>query len=270
MKRFLSFFAIFCASLTLASSLPPSVDEEFYTDAPAPSGGGGSDDLTGISLRYVGDDVTGSDGASVSSWPDSGGGSFNAIQDNGSWLPVVKVNVVNGHRAVQFDGVDDILKTNISPTSVSTATATAIFIVLKQTGTQARNISVSWYDAGLADFMEVLSTYDDTIYFDHESVANGRVSGSQPVGWDDAWHVLELHRNGATMSILVDGSSVAATSGASGNFVQTGLGLFNIGGDIGNLFFKGQIAEIRVYNGNKDSTSSATIRGALKTTYGTP
>ncbi len=232
-------------------------------------GGGGSDDLTGISLRYVADDVTGSDGTSISAWPDSGGNHFNATQANGGRQPVIKVNFVNGHRAVQFDGVSQVVTTNLSPTVIGTATATAIFIVLKQDSTQARNAVLSWEGT---DVVTVYPTYDDVLYFYYKNNSTASVNGNQPTGWDNAWHVLECHRNGANMSILVDGTSVASRSTASGSFTQTGSANFNIGAlsATGNVLFKGQIAEVRVYNQDKDSTSSGTIRTFLKTQYGTP
>ena len=242
----------------------------YVTNTPVGGGGGGgSDDLTGISLRYVADDVTGSDGSSVSTWPDSSGNSHNATQANGANQPVIKVNVVNGHRAVQFDGVNDVMQvTSLSPTVIGSATATAIFIVIKQNSAKAQNTALSFESS---DFVRVYATYMDVLYFDWDNQSGGRVNNSQPAGWDDAWHVLEVHRNGANQSILVDGTSIVSSSSASGSLTQSGTGTFNIGGSTTiNIYLQGQIAEARVYNVNKDSTSSATIRGALKTTYGTP
>jgi hypothetical protein len=238
----------------------------FQTNA-ATGGGGGSDDLIGISLRYKGDDLTGADGTGINTWPDSSGGSHNVTQANGGKQPLVKVGVVNGHNAAQFDGVQSVLSATLSPTLIGTATATAIFVVLKQDSTQARNMALCWEGA---DFVRSYATYDDVLYFDYQNQTTARVNGAQPAGWDNAWHVLELHRNGANMSILVDGSSIASISTASGSLSQTGTGTFNIGNSAANIQFKGQIAEIRIYNQDKDSTTSTTIRGALKTTYGTP
>jgi hypothetical protein len=231
-------------------------------------GGGGGDDLTGISLRYIADNVTGSDGDPVSSWPDTGGNSKNATQPTSANQPVIKVGVVNGHRAVLFDGSNDVVtNANTSPTLIGSAQATAIFVVIKQTGSQANNSTIGFENT---DFVRVYATFGDTLYFDWANASGGRINGGQPVGWDDAWHVLEVHRNGANQSVLVDGVSVVTSAASTGSLGQSGTGTFYIGNTGAAIPFKGQIAEVRVYNQDKGSTSSTTIRAALKTTYGTP
>jgi hypothetical protein len=120
--------------------------------------------------------------------------------------------------------------------------------------------------------INVFASYSDSLLYDNGGTSgNQRLSVSQPVGWDDAWHVLECHRNGTSMSILVDGVSAGTGSGNSVNFDQSGTLTIYVGSYLGvAVWFKGQIAEIRDYNVDKDSTASANIRGALKTTYGTP
>ena len=73
------------------------------------------------------------------------------------------------------------------------------------------------------------------------------------------------------MSILVDGVSIATGSGNFVNFDQSTPTTLDIGAFNGSIInFKGQIAEIRIYNVDKDSTSSGNIRAFLKSRYGTP
>ncbi|HEV7238716.1 MAG TPA: hypothetical protein VGQ36_05710 [Thermoanaerobaculia bacterium] len=50
------------------------------------------------------------DGAPVGRWPDSSGNDFDAVQSSASRRPVYRCNSINGHPAVDFDGIDDVLK----------------------------------------------------------------------------------------------------------------------------------------------------------------
>jgi hypothetical protein len=262
---YLIFFICF---VCLGNSVPAARQAAFFAPKPVASGGGGGDDLTGIALRYKADDVTGSDGDAVSAWADSGGGGHDLAQAVGGKQPIVKVSAVNGHRAVQFDGVQDALPVTISPTLMGTATATAIFVVLKQDSTQAANVVLSWEGS---DFVRLYCPFsDNNFYFQYPDGSGGSISGSKPAGFSDAWHVLECHRNGANGSILVDGVSVVSSSSVTGSLSQSGSGIFSIGESGNNVRIKGQVAEVRIYNQDKDSTSSTNIRAALKATYGTP
>ena len=238
----------------------------FGTNA-ATGGGGGGDDLTGLSLRYKADDITGSDGDQILTWPDSGGGGHDLTQPSGSLAPILKVGFVNGHRAAQFDGTQQYVSGSVAPTLIGTAQATAIFIVMKQNGATANNGALHFSNS---DVIDIFATFSDVLYFDwHDNVehpSGGRVHASQPTGWDDAWHVVEVHRNGANQSILVDGTTLISATDAAGSLDQTGTGSLFLG-QVGGIYLGGYIAEVRIYNSNKDGTN---IRAALKSTYGTP
>lgn len=258
------------ALLILLCALPALAQEvNLLAIEPRVAAGGGGDDLTSIGLRYVADDISGADGDPLDTWPDSGGGGRN-LEQVFTARPTLQTSEVNGHKAVQFDGSNDemFFPGGALPASeFSTATAITIFAVIKQDSSQAQNTVVKWSDG--SSVMEIYATYNDVLYFDHENNTTARINGSQPVGWDDAWHVLECVRSGADMSILVDGSSIASRADASGSF-PSGNGSFHIGSENGGTYFKGFIAEIRIYKTAKDSTARTNIRGALKSTYGTP
>lgn len=234
------------------------------TEPRASSGGG--DDLTGISIRYVADDIAGSDNDSVALWPDSGGSGYDMTQ-GGSEEPSLQTSEVNGHSAVLFNGADEMFSANVPGDDISGTTAQTVFVVLKQDSTQAQQRLLSWTD--VTSLFYIHATFDDVIYYDNQNVVGGRISASQPGGWDDAWHLLEMVRDGANMNLLVDGSSLTSRSDASGNF-STSTGNLVLGSASDILYFKGFIAEVRIYNVAKDSTARTAIRAALKTTYGTP
>jgi len=271
MKRFsLCVLCVLLFSLAVGSQSILTADGLAAFVPPAATGGGGSDDLTGIGIRYVADDVSGTDGTAVSAWADSGGGGYNLAQATSGNKPVIRVSAVNSHRAVEFDGVNDFLSVSlVPPSALGTTTASAAFIVMKQAGTQNQNTALSTDNTTP---INVFASYSDSLIYDNAGTSGSqRLSVSQPVGWDDAWHIIECHRSGTSMSILVDGVSIGTGSGNGVNFSQSGTFNLYIGSYLGvAVWFKGQIAEVRVYNGDKDSTSSSNIRGALKTTYGTP
>lgn len=233
--------------------------------------GGGSDYLTGIGMRYIADDVAGSDGDPVTTWTDASGNGYDLTQATSGQRPTVQTSEVNGHNAVRFDGSDDEMYPSafgvIPLAGFSTATAQTIFVVIKQDSSQALNCAMKWINGG--SFIEIYPTYSDTLYYDHENFTTGRISGAQPGGWDDAWHVLECVRGGADMAMLVDGASVASRADASGNY-PSGDSTYFLGSAGGGLPFKGDIAEVRVYPSDIGSTNRSTVRNYLKSIYGTP
>ena len=52
-------------------------------------------------------------------------------------------------------------------------------------------------------------SFGDTIYFDYGNISSGgRISVAQPGGWDDVWHLLELHRDGGDGDIYDNTSNI--------------------------------------------------------------
>jgi hypothetical protein len=73
-------------------------------------GGGAALPSTNLLMRYRADDLPGANGSAVSSWPDSSGNGLPAaVQATATNQPTLLTNSLNGHKVVQFGGIDDFL-----------------------------------------------------------------------------------------------------------------------------------------------------------------
>ena len=91
---------------------------------------------TGLILRYRADSIPGVDLAAVSSWPSALVGGPAAVQATAANQPKLRTNAINGHQAVEFDGVNDMLA--LQSTALSTVrnrNNLIVFVVYKLPGT---------------------------------------------------------------------------------------------------------------------------------------
>lgn len=223
-----------------------------------------------MTLWLVADDLTGlADNSQLGLWTNRMAGRMGFTNAATS---VIKSNaVVNGHAAVFFDGTGYLRSEG--PTNwvqyVGAESAT-VFFVMRQRSADSQNGLMQWISSG--ESLSIFATYDDVFYWEvPNNGAGGSISGPQPVGWDNVFHVVEFVRGNDTGEILVDGASVGSGT-PTANFtvgddgVHWNLGALNGGGTP----FTGDIAEVRVYNDAKSASERTTIRNALKATYNTP
>src|SRR5687767_8135189 len=60
---------------------------------------------------YRADDIADVDGTAVSAWADQSGNNNNLVQGTAANQPLIKHNILNGHKVVRFDGSNDFMKT---------------------------------------------------------------------------------------------------------------------------------------------------------------
>lgn len=133
----------------------------------------------------------------------------------GAAQPTFQTNEVNGLPIFRFDGSDDALlsdDTILGSTLFGANTAT-IYLVYKPYGDDADgNLRPFDWASGAGNEVGLWGAFaDNALYFDFGNAgAGGRVSGAQPSGWDDAYHVVEVWRSGANAEITVDGALIVA------------------------------------------------------------
>lgn len=72
------------------------------------------DDLATLEAWYRADDLAGSEGEAISTWPDKSPNGWNLTGAAGE-RPVLRLNAVNGKKAVDFDGADDLMSSSLVP-----------------------------------------------------------------------------------------------------------------------------------------------------------
>lgn len=178
-------------------------------------------DLASLTLWLDASDVTtlftdagstqvSSDGDRVYQWNDKSTSGFDVSQATEADRPTYQAAELNGLsvlRAVAGTPSDRLERASVAQTDlVGTNTATLVFVV-NQVGTSGQNgLGVLAPSSGTE--LSVWATHNDTIYFDYGGYTGGaRVSVAQPAGWDNAWHILVLRRDGTSARIYVDGGS---------------------------------------------------------------
>ena len=185
-------------------------------------------------------------------------------QSTSSNRPTWQTNVQNGLSVLEYDG-SDYLESNatISTADYHTSSSISIYAVMKQDGTAANHTLFHMGPSGSGRVL-LHPTFGDIIYADLGDSGGQRSLVSQPAGWDDNWHIVEVQRDGASnTTISVDGVLLTTDSSITGT-IATNTSNLAIGALVGGSFgFTGQIGQILIYNRLLDSTENTGIRNAL-------
>lgn len=232
-------------------------------------------------LRFKADDISGANGSSVSSWPESSGNNHPAAtQATSTNQPTLVTNILNGHKAVYFDGINDFLQLTGSALDVarnrdaltvfiaymypSAYNGTRTFFTLSSgTSSTSNRVGVSLKDSLGAlgasgrrlDTNSLAYTSGSTTPVVGESaVATARfVYSSSDLYVYKSGTLSTSNTNFQTNGSTSDTSSLAGVIGA------------NLTGAAEN--FPGRIAEILVY-GQDDDTMRTAVHTYFQTTYG--
>ena len=123
------------------------------------------DDVDGLVLWLVADDLSGGDGTQISSWNDRSPGNHDATQwTSSSYRPLLYNNKINGHKTVKFDGSNDYL--NVGTIRDAQGDYTVFFVSKREsaTGDYWQRMLSSW-DGYCANDYTCASW---TIYHSHE------------------------------------------------------------------------------------------------------
>ncbi len=224
--------------------------------------------ISGAKAWWKASSIAQADSSAVATWTDSISSIAPTQATAGSRPTYRTTQGPNSTPAVSFDG-GDFLSVNGALSTLFSANAGHIFIVMKQTGSDAQNTPFCVFNAA-SDTIEVFATYDNVIYFDWNSVAS-RVSVAQPSGWDDSWRLLQLIReppNSGTSRIR-DQGSLLASNAISGTINPATSGPIIIGAQQTNgaIAFTGFITDILIYNVALDSTNRGLVEAYFNSLY---
>lgn len=182
---------------------------------------------------FEADNLSLSDGASVSSWSDSSGNGHTASQASGTLEPVLKTNVFGTAPAVEFDGTNDYL-------SIASTVTVPSFTVFAVTCVGHRDDSTSfgpyqtpnmlWWHSGIAGF--ALNGDSTQTYGAHLTVYNTGGGETQNKKMNSTvWpnrsvHLLVWQYDGTTVTARADGSAktVASNDGGFGTTPNDQIG----------------------------------------------
>jgi len=228
-----------------------------WTPASPTSGGGVSPHVW-----YDADQITGlSDGDAVATWPDIGPNGDDVTQGTPAARPLYKTSILNGKPVVRFDGSDDYLQGALTNAGATTQPAT-IFAVAQLDATVlddgATRPIIDGDDSGHRTLLYksgIPSPDSWGIY------AGTALYGSAGDSDTNIWCALF---NGASSQFWLNGISEA--SGDAGSRALDGI-------TIGALYdgarpWKGDIAEIIVYDAGLSNADKNEVGSYLATKYG--
>lgn len=209
-------------------------------------------DVAGLQVWLKGEDLIGSDGASISSWVDASGNGNDATQPIGLNQPIKKISIVNGRDVVRFDGLLSELDTLFNRTSL-----TSLFIVTQCSDPTSDGGGGRIFGYGGNDSMGPFGTGTSWGYY-QEGGGGVETLGGIPISWT----IISLTENGATNSAYLNG--VLAASFSSINIQTAPL---SFGMTLGGGHYSGDIAEVIVYDSVLSTLDRVRVESYLMDKY---
>lgn len=188
----------------------------------------------------------------VSNWTDLSSNLNSANQASTAFQPIFKTNQINGLPSIEFDGTNDRL---VFPSAVNTS-GTTIFLVTNSTK---------------QDYSTILSTENHNITYGKGTLRSEYNGSKNLIGKSlntFSLSSISTESNPTTGQLLLsdNGTALSSTRQAFYNLTTSSIGALNYFGNF-SFFFKGQIAEIVVFNTNLNSAERVIVGNYLAAKY---
>jgi len=206
--------------------------------------------------RYIADNISGSDGDSVSNWSDEGGGN-DLFQGMGSKQPILKTgsNGINGKNVVRFDGTDDLLTTGTS--GYTTISEPYTFFVVFEYLDSASNTRILDGGSSTQNLFGIRTSPNEWLIRQGNNVQGGIPDTNK--------HIATIRYDSGSGDILrIDGTQVV--SGNAGERNNNGI---TVGADAGNSNHANvDVAEIIEYEDALSTLERDQIENYFSSEYG--
>lgn len=191
-----------------------------------------------------------SDGAHVSTWPDSSGLNFH-MSSNTTQGGTYKANAINGKPSVSFDGV---IQGFYQTSDLGAGFPDTIFIVAKQTSKATNALFIR--TGNQTAFCTTTGNF----------LISAGTNGNDNVDHSGAFHVFTARFEQVTTNGHVDGVQVIAPFDS---YQYASVQVY-IGYDGSSQFLSGEIAEVLLYQGRVSDSDKQKIESYLKSKYAIP
>lgn len=236
--------------------------------------------ISGLRLWLSADDLEGADGDMIAAWNDKTSNGNNFTQTTDEKKPLLKKDNygINGHNSIRFDGTDDIMVAS----NFSSATQGSIFIVGKLNGALQNTQTI----LGTCDEETAASYYwnyrpfftdfsAQVCYVRTSSGPNIQGGFMQTFNMPSIWHIAS---NGSAYVMRHNGRVETLTvAGGTNNGDWFGdipnRDNFTLGGAKWNAeaaFFKGDVAEVIIYDTSLSAADVARVERYLANKYAIP
>lgn len=227
------------------------------------------DQISGLSLWLKADSGIILSAGTVSQWSDISGNNNNAVQNtDSSYRPslIPSVPELNGYPAVHFDGVNDLL--NGTTISGIGASSLSIFIITKGISTAQVNAKYLFAFGTLSSGYTLFQGSGDVLV-----VRNNTSNYTTPISIPNSGYpntLIEIVKTvGSSVNFYKNASSVASNNTPSNTAPFTD-GDYHMGDGNNGLFWKGEIAEVIVYQSALSNADRLSVENYLFAKYTPP
>jgi len=245
--------------------------------------------VTGLVLRLRASDevykdagiTLSADGDVVEQWVDITANAKVFSQTTGAKQPTLQTNEINGKPIIRFDGTDDLL---VLAEEYLTSTSGSIFFVYKlNTSVGGLQVVISSSDEATSDnfleFQGIESATNKRLLLDQENAGtrNLMVDSTATLNVSGGTILAAMESSGTLFNFRIDGTDVGVTGIVGANdgrwfgdlaSIRDNVTVGSIKKSSENHFFKGDLAEILVYDNKVSSGDRDTIEGYLGFEYG--
>ncbi len=189
--------------------------------------------LSSLRCWYAADHLSYTGGSPIPSWNDLGPYQFQMQQGVAAQQPVFLENRIEGRPTVRFDGVNDILVSSSSSNTISFDLFSVTGLGLAPGPFYNGNTGANGYGFYRSD-----TAYYGMLFGGAAQVKFGKVTSRD-------YQIWECSRQPGQAEMFVNGLKSGSTSGASAN---TPAGNAYLGGVSSSNFFKGEVAEVLLFN----------------------
>lgn len=233
--------------------------------------------ISGLNLWMKADSLNLSDGASVGTWTDSSSNAFTTTQSSISMQPIFKTNILNGKPVVRFDSAStQYLNMGTILTKAPNFTVFSVFNSVNAGVVQGVFGSFTCCANGNAwATFELSRTQANGLGSYIGDGTNGARALSGAVLADNTFYYADtVYTAGSVSPIMyINGNIQTITTPNTGVAPTTNVGAdspFSIGrwGNYNAEYFKGDLAEIIIYNRALSESERKRVEGYLKAKYG--
>lgn len=230
--------------------------------------------LGNCSLWLDASQITGSNGSSVTSWPDRSGNSNNAI---GTVAPVLAVNSVNNRNAVLLNGTTQYFDITTPSGLPNGSTSSSIFTVSQPSRTST-NPQMIFAHGGVSGTGAASNNTRQIFYSNLDNNFLATNVYTQPSGGDIDNVTIPPGKAAVTSTIMttVNNSFRTGNAFSTNNISVSGINIGTLFGNIGrgfigltpSFYYGGYVCEIIVYSGALSDIQRQQIEGYLAWKWG--
>jgi hypothetical protein len=213
-------------------------------------------------------------GSTVSQWNDKSGNAFHISQTTDASRPVLTTNAQNGRNVITFDGVNDILFTDVSAGLTGSTSVSIISVFRQVSGGATEDIQMG---VGQTDIPGQLRSFyrtnnSTTLGFGGWSRDVATSSVSLDIG--GGYHIFSTWNTSLvnTDNVVIGRDGVYATFSNNTGNLSLSYGGFSVGSmrgsSVGNYYSNIQVGEILVFNSVISTANRQLIEGYLAGKWG--